>query len=722
MINDEIDWDRVSSWCQGFLRIPDSELDSLWYERLAEAAVDTLGSTPEAALTLYRRALEKDNPSWICHRGMAEAFFRQDSRDEASAQIELALAAAERDDATPKPEAKDFVDLRMRLGQYSFANGDMEKSAELYLQCIESEDAEQAKKAQVGYLKARLRFPDEDGTRDYLRSLLPSEGSDGKMIDLLRLMALEYDHDTLVFKLFGVASKDAALLKDIVLAMETASSAPEPDGDRSTDALNDDELNDESIRGVLLFDRGLAAYAYKVVPDDTIEPVGEALRLWRESYDKLDKVGGPNAYIIKRDAKAALSRHYFQKMVEGNHLDHVDKLATLAEGDDNIFLPGEPAGYLSAIYALRGEKEQAKAALRKRVRQSLQFLSDDLSYNDGFGVSALSGALLQSQDFEGAAVAISLLGTPDIIIQALKINEDEVVPDEGESKLQLLDSITQLRRDIIQIMEDKVPDITQQAERIQAAKEYLESLMATPQPQSETAQTDAPPNSEQVENKKAPEDQPKEGNVPAADDQPKNGNQQKGDEQPEGHEPPQDDNHPKEDDQLKEIAHARRIVHERIRSCDADDREWHFNCCRLLADGTPCGTSLDFHRGFYICVFCATANFCGECLPSFRALKAGELDTMRCDAKHRWLHIPPYGDAMYLGLKSRTVRLPKEVKPSEEDDKILEIVWGDEPRVIFTETWKEVVAKEWDISIEEIKTELSKQNLDENQSEDEKEL
>lgn len=718
-MNDDIDWDGLGTWCQGFLKIPDSEVDSLWYERLAEAALTGPSPAPEAALRLYRLALEKDKPSWICHRGMAEAFFhfQINDREQASAEIELALAAAERDDAMPKPEAKDFVDLRMRLGQYSLANGNMEKSAELYLQCTESDDPEQAKKAQLGYFKARLNFPDQDGTREHLRGLLPSKGREGKMVDLLRLMALEESHDSLISKLFGVASQDTILLKDIVLAMEAASPTTEPNEDGAHSTLDDDELKEESIRGVLLYDRGLAAYAYKVVPDDAIEPVGEALRLWRESYDKLDKAGGPNAFRVKQDAKGALSRHYFQKMVEGNHLDHVDKLATLAGRSFGIFEIDEPTGYLGALYALRGEKEQAKKVLQKRVRQSLQFLSDDLSYNDGFAVSALSQALLQSQDFKGAAIAISLLGMADIIRQRLEFSDTAVEPEEGESKAQLQDSVAQYAQEIIRVMEEKVPDVTKQAERIQAAKEYSKSLMAISRAQSD-ATTEVPPNDKQVENKESREDQPKAGEQPVASSPSKHEDQQKEDDQPDGDGQPQEDvdRHPEAEAEPKEMAHARSLVYKRVQSSEANYREWQTACCKLKPDGTLCGKRLDFKAGgdFYSCVFCSSADFCGDCLPSILALEVGGVESMKCHAKHRWLRIPPYGDPMYVGLRSKTVRFPQAVEPSKEDSRILEMVWGqpEKAEVVATERWFELIAEEWDISMEEIKTELSKQKPD----------
>jgi hypothetical protein len=311
------------------------------------------------------------------------------------------------------------------------------------------------------------------------------------------------------------------------------------------------------------------------------------------------------------------------------------------------------------------------------MRLALQYLSDDVSFNDAYGLSTLGGVLLRCQDFKGAAVAVSLLGQLDMVRQKLEISDEDMVLDEAYSKDQLLKTIAQLRRDTIKTVEDKVPDMTKQSERIQAAKEYLEALKTTSPSQSDSGDTETPQDDKQLGNTKLSEGQ------------------------------------------LKDT--ARMMLYKQFENLDAEYGDWKEWCSYVTADAKRCENSIDFHRGLYLCVYCASISLCSDCLTRLRAPEA-VAGIMPCHARHLWLRLPPFGDPMYLGLKSKNVRLPQEVKPSEEDDKILEIVWGENPEVVPTEIWKEMVAKEWDISIEEIKSELSRQIAsDESQSETEKE-
>lgn len=63
--NNTFDWKRVSGWCQKFLGLPDSELDSLWYERLADISCSPrFGDiSPDIIISLYQLALSKERPS-----------------------------------------------------------------------------------------------------------------------------------------------------------------------------------------------------------------------------------------------------------------------------------------------------------------------------------------------------------------------------------------------------------------------------------------------------------------------------------------------------------------------------------------------------------------------------------------------------------------------------------------------------------------------------------
>ncbi|KAI1376576.1 hypothetical protein F4677DRAFT_418942 [Hypoxylon crocopeplum] len=672
---DEIDWDLVGAWCQSFLGLPDSELNSLWYERLAFASALQCCKA-DTVLLLYERAIEKENPSWLCHRGLGETHFSRGQTQEAIAHIELALKEAGREGATPKPEANEIVELHLLLGQYAYGAGDAQRAAEHYLLARESEDPAQARQGQLGYLKAGLSFPDAEGTRQLLKSTLAKEGEEGTIVGVLKMIARDTQHDALVSRMFTVAKGDPDLLRGIVRAMEAATATPALDEDRTAEMTEDSLFAEDEARGVLLYDRGVAAYTYKVSSDGT-EAVGEALRLWRESRDLLSNVGGRNALVTRQDATTALAQHYFQSMVDGNHLDHVGALARLAEADSDVYF-GDAVGFLGTVYALRGKKEQAREALVRRVRQALLILSDDMPENDMFGFSIVEKALAQYQDLENAAISLSLLGQPDLVTNALQFEAKDIVGDDGVDKEQLLDTVTKLARETVRVAKAQVPDVSQQIQRIEAAKAHVDSLVAAAgtKPKPET-------NGEHSE-VEGSENQDGQGELTVSE---------------------------------LETASAQSLLHSRLSTLqqthspqiDSTVIQWCWTCDGRTPDGKHCENKSDFGIEFYHCMYCSNRDFCGDCLARLRAPDSGARITA-CSATHRWLRVPPQGDAMYVGLRAKTAPVPKEVRPMEDDESILEICYDENGgREITVEAWKEALAREWDISLDEIRKEVFRQ-------------
>ncbi|KAJ7898401.1 hypothetical protein B0H13DRAFT_2252255 [Mycena leptocephala] len=394
----EIDWDRVSAWCRAAsgcrTRSSTPSGTSAWpWPRSCRAAIPTLSCHSTNA------PLKRKNPAGCAIAAWEKHIFARSQTPEAIAQVELALKEAEQEGAMPKPESKDIH----------------------YLLACKSEDEDQARESQLGYLKAVLNFPDMVGKRELLK-------------------------------------RDLDLLKGIVHAMETATAMPVPSEDHTVD---DARFAEGETRGVLLYDRGVAAYTYKVSPKGT-EPVSEALRLWKECRDQLSNVGGRNAFVVQQHATEALAKHYFQSMMDGQHLDHIDALSKLAEADSDIWR-SDSAGFLGALYALRGEKEQSKAALVRRIKLALQILSDDIPENDSVAFSAMFKTLGQYLDFENAAVALSL---------------KDIMDDDGVDKQQVLDMVTKLAKETIQVAKTQVPDASRQIQRIEAAKAHVDSLVA----------------------------------------------------------------------------------------------------------------------------------------------------------------------------------------------------------------------------------------------------
>ncbi|KAJ7292752.1 hypothetical protein C8J57DRAFT_1043303 [Mycena rebaudengoi] len=677
----EINWDRVSDWCQRCLGLLDSELNSLWYERLAAAAAFSQDSNPHTVLSFYQCALEKEKPSWLCHRGLGETHFRQSQTSEAIAQVELALKEAEQEGAMPKPERKDIVDLHLLLGKYTYGAGDVHKAAEHYLLGCKSEDENQAKESQLGHMKAVLNFLDMDETRELLKSTLACEG---RMASILKMIAQDLDHDVIVPKMFTVAKGDLDLLKGIVHAMETATAIPMPSEDHTADNPIARFVEDET-RGVLLYDRGVAAYTYKVSPKGT-EPVSEALRLWRECRDQLSNVGGRNACLVQLQATEALAKHYFDSMKDGQNLDHIDALSKLAEADSDSWR-GDSTGFLGALYALRGEKEQSKAALVRQIKLALQILSDDNPDNDSFGFSAIYRRLLQYLDFENAAVALSLLGQPDLVTEALYFEAKDIMDDEGVDKQQVLDMVTKLAKETVQVAKNQVPDSSRQIQRIEAAKAHVDSLVAAAETKSQV-EADVDRDARKSE----------------------------------GH----GEGEPAVLDSGTAIAHH--LLHSHLSTLqqthtlkiDTAALQWSWRCDGHTPDGQRCENTTNFEREFYHCIYCSNRDFCGDCLKRLRDPKSCE-GIMACHSpKHRWLIIPPQGADLYVGFRAETVKVLRKVRAVEGDEMILEICDAEDGgQEVTVEEWKEKLAREWDISLEELK-EMFRQTMPEDDVEDEK--
>ena len=109
-----------------------------------------------------------------------------------------------------------------------------------------------------------------------------------------------------------------------------------------TIAGNDVRFLEAMTRASLLFDRGVAAYRYKMPPVGT-EPVIAALRLCGVKVArKVSSSGGRNAWTVRRSATVLQALHYFRSMVDGNHLDHIDALQKVADSD--------PSGYDGATW------------------------------------------------------------------------------------------------------------------------------------------------------------------------------------------------------------------------------------------------------------------------------------------------------------------------------------------------------------------------------------
>jgi tetratricopeptide (TPR) repeat protein len=646
-------------------------MDSLWYERLAEASASQ-DSEPEVTIALYQRAIQEKDPSWLCHKGLAMAYRDDHEYEAAIAQVELALEAAIREDAAPKPEAADIVRLHLLLGRYARDHRDYRKADQHYSIACESDDVAQAREGELGRLKARLCFSDAEEVRQWLKGVLASEKGKDNMAANLETIARDLSHRNLVPVLFTLTKEDPNLLKAIVAAMRQAT-----DNLMSSTARASQEgerYAQDEARGVLLFHRGFAAYMYGVTSGGA-EPVNEALRLWTEARDVLALVGGSNALMTRQLATEALANHYFQIIMDGlQQLDHGDaltKLTELADSDpDSNFYQSDAIGFLGVVSVLRGNREAARSRLRPRMKQGLQILSDDILDNDTSGLALVQKTLEHDLDYKNAAVALSLRGQPDLVMEALCFEAGDITEVDGESKQRVLGLVSALAEQVVRHAKAQAPDSEQLIERIDTAKEYIEALVNAAEAETKTIEVGADANGE--------------GEKRSLHD--------------------------------IEVAYAYRLVHSRISSLWKSlstgliTRPW--SCDGRAPDGNSCRNwGAGLHDIAYHCIYCADRNFCGDCLAQLRNPQetSGAKITV-CNAKHKWLQLPCPGDDLFRGTKAKTVRLPIDVK---EDDRILKAIYAEDGEEVTVEAWKEGLAAEWGISLEEIMNDLSSSEANE---------
>jgi len=111
--------EEVSSWCQRKLGLKEEQLDSLWFERLADASHD-VGIDLEQTEGLYRRALEKSGVSWRCHRSLAIVHYESDRILEAVSRLQVIFKDPNTQGGPDPISDVELADLHLLLGQYAY--------------------------------------------------------------------------------------------------------------------------------------------------------------------------------------------------------------------------------------------------------------------------------------------------------------------------------------------------------------------------------------------------------------------------------------------------------------------------------------------------------------------------------------------------------------------------------------------------------------------------
>ncbi|KAH0432134.1 NACHT and TPR domain-containing protein [Colletotrichum camelliae] len=411
---EEIDWEATSKWCQNVLGLPDTDLDSLWYEGLAKAASSK--NDNKAAISLYKRAIECDNPSWLCYRELGAVYNCLHLKADAIAQLETALDRAAQQNAHPEANNVEIITIHIMLGEI----------------------------AVVKVLEKIFLKNDEEMTLEFFKSLM-----------------LENDHDPLVWSVLRSSKEDSGLLKKIMKAMESATAILHRRGPNRDPGV---QYVEDEIRGMLLYYQGIAAYNFGVMAGGT-SPTEEALRLWTESRDFLKRCGGFRALLARSKATSALANHYFEKLVDdGLQHDHIKALTKMAKDDSEVaIIDMESVGLLGALYARNNDKQNAREVVRHRVKEALQMFSDDNPGNDYEAFHMLYHSLLHCQDLEDALIVLSRFITPDTVTVALQFSPDDLKDVRPEDRQQVFE----------------VPDVGKQYHRLDAAQAYFEDLFAT---------------------------------------------------------------------------------------------------------------------------------------------------------------------------------------------------------------------------------------------------
>ncbi|KAI8262200.1 hypothetical protein K4K53_012378 [Colletotrichum sp. SAR 10_77] len=426
-----LDWEATNKWCQDVLGLPDTDLDSLWYEGLAKAA--SAKNDNEAAISLYKRAIECDNPSWLCYRELGVVYDCLDLQADAIAQLEIALDRAAQDNAHPEVNNVDIVTMHIMLAGI----------AEV-----------------IEVLEKIFSKTDQELALEFFRSVMLEDG-----------------YDSLIWGVFRSAKENSGLLKKIMKSIETATALLYRG---NTDKMPSVQYVDDEIRGMLLYYQGVGAYNFGVSTNGR-DPTEEAIRLWTESRDFLKRCGGPSALRARSKATSALSNHYFEKLLDGGlQHEHIKALTKMAKDDSEITnIDMESTGLLGALYARNNDREKAREVLRHRVKEALQILSDDIPENDYVGFDMLFQNFLQCHDLEDAAIALSLLIPPDTVTNALQFSPEDLKEVRPEDRQRVLEVVITLAQDIIQATRAQIPDLYKQYQRLDAARAYFEDLVAT---------------------------------------------------------------------------------------------------------------------------------------------------------------------------------------------------------------------------------------------------
>ena len=259
-------------------------------------------------------------------------------------------------------------------------------------------------------------------------------------------------------------------------------------------------------------------------------------------------------------------------------------------------------------------------------------------------------------------MALSLAGQQDLLTEALYFTAEDI--GECTDKDKQLALVTNLAKDIVQEAKTAVPDASMQMQRMEHAKNHVDSVVTEASNQVKTVTT------------------------------------KDRDETLISLEPTSDIAYRLIQTRLSELVQ----FHRTVLNLTSGKRMWW--CDGLRPDGRPCENEADFEAEFYQCVYCLNRVFCQGCLTRLRGSEPHTITV--CSAKHQWLRMPPWGEDTYVGLKAKSVRVPRTVEHADGDERILKAHYSEDGgEEITVEEWKDRIAKEWGFSREELRSGIS---------------
>lgn len=594
--------------------------------------------------------MESRDSSWTSHSKMAEVYYAEGRHEDAFSEAEMAIDMSAKQQPEHTPPTEDVLRLRLMLGNWRYAANEMIKAEANFAFVEASEDAtvQQTMLARFGSLKVALSLSDAERIGECLHTLIAEQGKVG-MAEILNLFAQDPEHDSIMEGLLSLCKENPDLVQLILGEIERVTSKDTAGRSLSQVVSGNDNFSESAVRGVLLQDRAVAAYFYKMLPKGTqsgTDTTKEAISLWKECLRELSGATGRNDFFAKMRAISGLANHYFQKAIKAgeHHVQYVSQLQELAK--DDVLASSDAFTLLAALYTWTGSLE-GRAHLLPLVKRGLQVLFDNIPENDVWGLRDIRQTHLLCNDFKNAAIALSLSQQGDFVSEAVALSLWE---NQRGANIHANDMGVEMIQRTVQVAKDQFPNSEHQVQRIKAALEHVESIM----------NTDFCTNDDTSHIYES---------VPTT---------------------------------FKHLQSGLEAALQRAKNPQSFQWRW---CGGHLTGGDDCKNYHDFATPFYNCIYCLDEDFCKSCLGRLRNSEATIKVTV-CNANHRWLKMPPLGDDMYVGTKASIVPLDHDIRVSQHDQQILEMVRDETctQTEMTLDAWKEQLAKNWGISMDEIKS------------------